>query len=320
MTVGILAMGFYIPEELLPCDKLEEIAELSPEDKERFSLLDIHSIPLERELDSVDMAIKASEKALYNTGLTPGEIDMIIYLQSRSPDYLMSSEATRFQEQLGASRALSFSVNDLGCADVNNALQIASRFLQRNDGIENVLIAYGSKPFGKRRYRKEVTVIGDAGMSLILSRPGSHRILGTVMRTEGKFWDLYKVDYKNKVAEEYEETCTNLRYKFELSIASRNMFKELNEQLLQEQDLKSADGYIMQNLSISAFAFNEKAMELRLAQSCYQNCSRYGHLGNIDIFLNYYTSVMSGEFQPGDRILIMNNSPVACWASLLMEV
>lgn len=318
--IGIQSLEFYIPDNFVPTDQLSEVINLSEKEKQFFSLLQVKTISIAEGYSSVDLAVAASKQALEEANLEAGEIDMIIYLQSRTPEFLMSSEATRFQQELGATKAFSFTVTDLGCANINSALLIAKNFLNSNNSIKNILISYGSKPFGPYRYREAVTVIGDAGMGLIVSNTEKHQILDIKIKTDGTFWDLYKIDHKNKLVQDYKEMCTSPQYKFQLSITSRNVFNELKKQIFEENKIDTVQGYIMQNLSINAFVFNENALDIKLAQSCYDNCKKFGHLGDIDILLNYKTSLLNHEFGQGDLVLLMNNSPTACWSSMLVRV
>lgn len=317
--IGIKSIEFYIPDNLYPVRELKEVQELTPEQQNILSLMKLETVSIAEEYDNTELAYEASKKALTAAGITPENVDVVIYLQSRSPKYLMSSEATRLQELIGATNAYSFTAADMGCTNINIALSLARNILTSDENVDNILISCGSKPTGKDRYREAVTVIGDGGMGVVVSRCEANQLLDIKIKTDGRFWDLYKVEYKDKLVDEYKEICTNSRYKFELSIASRNNFKILNSELL-GNNFDEVNGVIMQNLSESAFTFNEEALQVNLLESCFQNCRMYGHLGSIDIMLNYKTSLQNGEINKGDKVLIMNNSPVACWSSLLIKV
>lgn len=318
-AIGLKSMEFYIPETLLPTKDLPEIQGLAPQAHQAFAMLQVESVSIDETADDVDLAVRAGKQAMEKAGLTPDEIDILIFLQSRAPGYLMSSEATRAQQELGLKRAYCFTLTDLGCANISNALLLAKTYMIANPSLKNILICCGSKPFGQYRYREAVTVIGDAGMGAVVSRTAENRIVDVKLRTDGKFWDLYKIDYKHMLSDEYRELCTSPRYKFELSIASRNNFTEMTKATLEENGLTAPAAYIMQNLAISAFAFNENAQQIKFAKCCYDNCRKFGHLGSIDILLNYKTGLESGEIKKGDHVLILNNSPVACWSTVLLE-
>jgi 3-oxoacyl-[acyl-carrier-protein] synthase III len=76
----------------------------------------------------------------------------------------------------------------------------------------------------------------------------------------------------------------------------------------------------MQNLSEGAFTFYEETLGIEFAPACRRNLRRFGHLGPIDVILNLHTELQSGSIENGDRILILNNAPVAAWSVMLFEV
>lgn len=319
--IGLKAMGFWIPDNFSMVKELAEVKKLTSQEADIYSHLRLETVVVADDSDSIDLAVRASEKALEKIDLLARELDLIIYLQSRVPAYLMSSEATRVQKRLGAQNAFAFTVTDTGCANINTALEIATNYLRANQELQNILICTGSKPCGKERYRPANTVIGDAGMGVIVGRTDSLQIVEQKIMTDGQFWDLYKLDYQQMLGVEYRElVSTSPRYKFQLSIASRNNFSQLNREILEKQQIKQIDAYIMQNLSIPAFEFNEDAFQVKFIPSCFANCQRYGHLGSIDILLNLQTGIEKGEISKDDYVLIMNNSPVACWSSLLVKI
>ncbi len=318
--IGLKSIEFFIPENLYPTRELAEVKNLTPPAQKIFDSLQIETVSIAEDFNNIEQAAEASKLAIMNANLTPDDIDLVIYLQGRTPEYLMSSEATAVQDRVGIKNAHSFTLTDLGCANISNALLVAQNFLKANPEMNNILICCGSKPISKDRYREAVTIIGDGGMGVIVGRTERNRIIDIKLITDGKYWDLWKIDYKKRLEDEYKEICTSPRYKFELAIASRNNFTELNEAICKENDVEKVDSYIMQNLSISAFGFNENAFKVKFAQSCYENCSKYGHLGSIDVLLNYKLGIRNGELKQGDIVLIMNNSPVACWSTILIEV
>lgn len=50
------------------------------------------------------------------------------------------------------------------------------------------------------------------------------------------------------------------------------------------------------------------------------NIRSYGHLGPADVLLNLRTGLDTGEFGPGETVLVMNNSPAAAWSSALVRL
>jgi 3-oxoacyl-[acyl-carrier-protein] synthase-3 len=112
------------------------------------------------------------------------------------------------------------------------------------------------------------------------------------------------------------------RYSFSLAVESKKRFARMNEELLSRHGLtmSDVDHFVSQNISMGAYDFYEQAFDISFAQVCRQNLAGYGHLGSTDIALNLGSGLDSGEFQPGDLVLVMNNAPVAAWSSMLIEI
>lgn len=321
--VGIQDIAMFFPTDEIETVDIPGRNLLSQEEIEYFNTAGIKSIHVSNDDDGYMLAKKATEKLLENTNCDGDDIDMIIFIQCRLPEFFMSSSAARLQDEIGAKNAMVYSISDLGCTDMSMALKQAKDFLTANEQAENVLICYGNKPYSPSRYRFPVTIYGDGGIALMVTRTKQNKLLDISIVTDGKYWDLFKVAYRNHKFSEYREECTDMRkYGFELAILSKMKFVELNGQLLENNDLskENIDHFILQNISLRAYEFYETAFEVKLSPVCKYNLGKFGHLGPADILFNYQTGLNNGLFNRGDKVLIMNNSPVASWSSILLEV
>lgn len=301
---------------------LAEYQLLESGQKEYFDNTGIDFFYTADDATAFDLAERASRKLLKESGLQAGEIDLIIFIRSRLPETLIASEAARLQYCLGAKKAQVFTISDLGCTDMSMAIKLAFDFLTANFNAENVLIAHGCKPFSSKRLRYPVTLTGDGGTALLVARTETNQLIDFKFETEGRYWNLFQMKYKDRVFEDYAEECIDLRmYGFELALESKIRFLELNKALLAENDLKKEDigHYLLQNISEPAFEFYETAFEVKVSPVCRHNLSCHGHLGPNDVMLNYHTGLQKGLFQEGELVLIMNNSPVSVWSSLLLK-
>jgi 3-oxoacyl-[acyl-carrier-protein] synthase III len=321
--VGIEAIAEFLPDEPRAIADLPERKLLTGPNARAFESLGIETVIAAEGGTGIDLAVEASRRVLEAAQVDPERLDVILLCQSRTPEYLMSSEATRLQQALGATGAASLALTDLGCVTISGAIQMARDTLLAREDCERVLIAFGSRSFGRRRFRNPVTITGDGAIALLVGRSERRRIVDIEIETNGRYWDLYRVDYRNQPPERWAEECKDVRiYSMELAIESRNRFRALNKRLLERNGLapQDVDHWIMQNLSESAFGFYEKFLGVAFAASCRANLRRYGHLGNVDVVWNLESSIRSGEFSAGERVLVMNNSPVAAWSSMLVEV
>jgi len=320
---GIAAVRILLPDTRTALTALPEYATLTEEDRTLVAGLGIETVAEAPGTDSGELAAAAVRDLLADRGLDGRDIDALVLVGGRVPAYFVASEATRVQHLAGLTRALAFTVTDLGCAASTGALLTARSLLATTPSWSRVVIAHGCRPPGPRRLRRPVTVNGDAGMAVLLEPDGAMRVLDVEMETDGQYWDLFRVDFRGRPPAEWAEVCTDEpRYSFRLAVESQKRFAALNQRLLRRSglDMSDVDHVVMQNLSEGAFRFYEEGLRLTVAAVCRDNLRRHGHLGPVDVLANLHGGVGSGEFAPGDLVLVMNNSPVAAWSSTLIEV
>lgn len=322
-NIGILGIKVEFSGKSTSIDTLNEKTKLDGPELEYYNTCGIKSVYQAEQESSYSLAKTAAMHLLDEQGLNPESIDTIIYIQSRVPESFISSEATRLQADLGAKNAWAFSIGGLGCTDSTSALKMAVELLKANKKNKNVLIAYGNKQIAQQRFRYPVTIMGDAGVATLIGRTNNNVIQDIQIESNGKYWDLFSVNHSDALGEDYKETCKDLRtYGFELAIESKNRFTSLLHATLGKNGLNVADiqHFLMQNISARAFQYYEDALAIKINPLCSMNLSKYGHLGAADIFINYASGLDSGILEKNQNVLIMNNSPVAAWSTLLIKV
>ncbi|MFG3295284.1 3-oxoacyl-ACP synthase [Streptomyces sp. NPDC048179] len=317
--VAIRSAAWYLPEHALP---ITDVRTLDETERATRDALGIDTVRADDRLDSVALAERAARRALERAGLDARDLRALVMVESRAQETLLSSEATRLQHRLGADDATTFSVGGLGCVSVTPALLTARGLLAADPALDHVLVAHGSKPATALRYRHPVTVNGDGGQALLLSRSGSTRILDIAQLTNGRYWDLFHIDYRDRPTAEWREECTEPRtYSFRLAMETRNRLAAMLDDLLRRNGIGRGDvaGFVSQNLSAGSFTFLEDSLDVELLPACRENLRQYGHLGPNDVFLNLRTAVDRKELAPGDLAVLINVSPVAAWSLLLVE-
>lgn len=320
--VAIRAMGWYLPETGIAVADLPELAEMSAPERRTCADLGIERVPVDA-ADSPTLAARAARRALADAGMTASDLDALVLIESRVPKTLLSSEATAVQAALGADRAVAFSVGGLGCASIAPALLAARGLLCADRHMSAVLVAHGSKPPTARRYRHPVTVQGDCGFAVLLSRSGPLRLLDVVLESDGEYSDLFRVDYRDVPVDRWREECLDIgKYGFRLAVATRDRLRSVNRQLLERNDLRQEDiaGYLCQNLSLAALRFYRESLGVTMEGACADNLRHRGHLGPADALLNLHTTLDRNRWRTGDRVVLLNVSPVAAWSAVLVEI
>jgi 3-oxoacyl-[acyl-carrier-protein] synthase III len=317
--VAIRSSAWYLPEHTLPITAVRTLDETERATRDG---LGIDTIRADDRLSSVALAERAARRALEQAGLDTRDLGALVMVESRVQETFLSSEVTRLQHLLGADNATTFSVGGLGCVSITPALLTARGLLAADPALDHVLVVHGSKPAGALRYRHPVTVNGDGGQALLLSRSGPIRIRDIAQLTNGRYWDLFHVDYRDRPTAQWREQCTEpSTYSFRLAVETRNHLSAMLGELLRRNGIGREDvaGFVSQNLSTGSFTFLEDSLDIELLPTCRENLRRYGHLGPNDVFLNLRTALDRKELAPGDLAVLINVSPVAAWSLLLVE-
>lgn len=320
--IALSALACHLPATSLALADLPELATLTERERATCEALGIERVPVDDAVGAVELAARAGRRALAEAGLEPAGIDVLLVVESRAPDTLISSECTRLQAELGLDRAMAFSVGGLGCASLTPALLTADGLLRADPRVVNILVLHGSKPATPRRYRHPVTVNGDSGGALVVSRHGPIRVRDIQLETNGAYSNLFQVAYRDRVFDQWREECTDLPgYSFRLAVETRNRLRALNSRILARNGLAQADisCYLTQNLSLGAFRGYEDALGITIAKPCYDNLAHHGHLGPNDIVVNLADTLDRGHLLPGELAILLNISPAAAWSALLVE-
>ncbi|WP_438297291.1 3-oxoacyl-[acyl-carrier-protein] synthase III C-terminal domain-containing protein [Streptomyces sp. HUAS TT7] len=322
-TTALRAMAFHQPDGVLRVAELPGLDQLGATERESCAQLGIDEVRADGSLSAFDLAAGAARRALAEARLPAADIGALILVDARAPETLMSSSATRLQALLGAEEAVTFSVGGLGCVSLTPALLAARGLLAADREMDNVLVVHGSKPPTPLRYRHPVTVSGDGGAAAVVSRRGPVRILDILQETHGAYWDLFRVDFRDRPTAQWREECRDIPdYSFRLAVETRNRLCALYRRLLERNGLEPRDisCHLSHNLSAGAFRFTEEALDIKISTACFDNLRQYGHLGPNDVLLNLHTELERGGLADGQRAVLLSASPVAAWSLLLVEI
>src|SRR5690242_12689562 len=141
----------------------------------------------------VDIAADASRVALKRAGLAPASIDAIV-VGTVSSEFAFPSFACSLQERLGADSIPAFDVA-AACSGFVYALAVSDSMMRAGD-FHRVLVvgADALSTMVDWNDRRTAVLFGDgAGAAVMVSEPGPRGVLGSLMRSSGKHWDLLSV-------------------------------------------------------------------------------------------------------------------------------
>jgi 3-oxoacyl-[acyl-carrier-protein] synthase-3 len=320
MSIGVGAIRCVLPDRSVAVTALPELELLGAAEAEFAAGCGIGAVGVFEGATNAGLATRACRELLSDRREEP---DVLLMVGPRAPEVLLGSEACQVQAETELTSTFSFTVDGLGCTGSSAAWALAKDLLLAQPARRSVLIAHASLPTGAERVRYPVTVIGDGAYAMTMVRGGRPALLAHRMETDGSFHDLFRVEYKLAPWYEWREECRSPdRYRFELAMHSRLRLGRMVDEVLAEAgtgrgEVRTA---LMQNVTSSAFEFYQSLLGIAIHPVCAEHLARYGHLGAMDVVLNLDRLIRDGGLAPGDRVLVLNNSPVAAWAVSLWEI
>ena len=182
MNIGLKSWGTYFPEKI---ETAADIAAASgiPEEVilNKMGVRQKHVAGDEDHCSQ--MAARAGRQALERGGISPLDIDLIIYHGSEYKDHFVWSAATHVQKLIGAYNAAAFEIYAL-CAGAPVAIKTAKAIMLDDDSINNVLLVTASRENDLVNYKnprvRYMYNFGAGGGAMLLQRGyGHNRILSS---------------------------------------------------------------------------------------------------------------------------------------------
>jgi len=195
----IISTGGYLPEKILTNYDIEKIVDTSHDwIVERTGIFERH-IASDDE-SSVEMAIKASLKALKSANLQAKDIDMIV-LATTTPERKFPSTAVLLQNQLKINNGFAFDIN-AACTGFIYALDIADKYI-KGGHVKNVLVVGAEKITSLLDWKDRNTCVlfGDGAGAAILTSSEIPGILSNTIGSDGSYKDLLTVNTDNEFIE-----------------------------------------------------------------------------------------------------------------------
>jgi len=185
----IAGIGHFLPENIVTNKSLESVMETTDEwIQERTGIKERRWVVPGDGNTTSSMGTKAARKAIKNAGLTPDDIDFIVFA-TLSPDYYFPGPGVMVQKELG--------IKEIGALDVRNqcsgfiyGLSVADQFI-KTGMYKNVLVIGSELHSGglekSIRGRGVSVIFGDGAGAVVLQRSENLEtgILSTHLHAEG---------------------------------------------------------------------------------------------------------------------------------------
>ncbi|MEM9833752.1 MAG: beta-ketoacyl-ACP synthase III [Bacteroidota bacterium] len=327
----IAGVGRYLPEKVVTNNDLAKIMDTSDEwIQERTGIRERRFFELGKDT-TANMGTRAAQMALENAGLTPQDVDFIVFA-TLSPDYDFPGSGVLVQREL--------EVPTIGALDIRTqctgfvyGLSVANQFIKT--GMYNTVLVIGSEIHSSgldmtTRGRAVSVLFGDGAGAVVLQATdeSGRGILSTHLHSEGKYAEELAVldpgssravprTQKRMIDEGTIFPVMNGNYVFK---HASTRFPEVIQEALAKNQYKPSDIDLLiphqANLRISQMV--QKLLGLSDGQ-VFNNIQRYGNTTAASIPIAISEAWEQGKIAEGDLICLAAFGSGFTWASALIR-
>lgn len=305
MKFKVLGTGSYIPPKVVSNDDLADMVDTNDEwISKRVGIKQRHVSTAET---TSQMAAKAAEKALENSGIKPEELDMII-AASISPEYHSPGVGCMVQKLIGAT-CPAMDVGGTACTGFIYLVETAAAFLALGKA-KKILIIGAERLSGLVDWNDRSTCIifADGAGAMVVSGEEDN-LLASILHTEGND-DVIKIPcvtgsspfYEgDSIKEPYIYMNGQETYKFAVN-SMRGIIMDLMEETgLKDEDIKWVFPH-QANIRI----INEAKRKLPIDPDKFcSNIDKTGNTSSASVAILIDQMNREGKLQPGDKIILV---------------
>jgi 3-oxoacyl-[acyl-carrier-protein] synthase-3 len=271
------------------------------------------------------MAADASRVAMSRAGVTPGELDLIVF-STATPDRLLPATAVDLQAALGASRAAAFDLS-AACSGWLYGLTVAEGMMAAG-GVETALVIGAEKMSAIVNWKDRNTCVlfGDgAGASVLKRSKNGKGILSSFMRSDGTLAELL---YRPNGGASVPMTEAIIADGSHLvKMAGREVFKAAVRSMAEAAD-RALDGARMTGRDIDLMIPHQANVRIIEATAkhanipmdkVFVNVDRYGNTSSASIPIALDEAIQSGRVRDGSTVLFVAFGAGFTWASMVVR-
>lgn len=324
ISVGIIGTGYYVPEKILTNFDLENMVETNNEWIVERTGISERRIADEN-VPTSEIAIHAAENALKNAGVSPEEIDLIIFA-TLTPDTVIPSAACIIQNKLKAVNAAAFDLS-AACSGFVYGISVGSQFIK--SGMYKKVLVVAAETLSKLinwEDRNTCILFGDGAGAAVLSQvEDGYGILGIELGADGSGGDFLNVPASGSLHPATTKTIEDkLHYihmngsevfKFAIKIMGEAALKSLDAAGLKPEDI---DCLIPHQANIRIIKSAAKRLSLPM-EKVVVNVDKYGNTSAASIPIALSEAVESSRIKKGDVIVLVGFGAGLTWASCVMK-
>lgn len=322
----ITGIGSYAPARVMSNADLEKIVDTS--DEWIVTRTGIRERRIKDDgLGVSDLALEASKVALIRAGLTPEDLDLILF-GTVTPDYQVPSAACILQEKMGATLIPAMDVS-AACASFIYGLATAAAFIK--SGVYKRILVIGAEALStitNYKDRSTCVLFGDgAGAVVIEARNGSkpEGILGNYLQTDGRYAKDLWIPMGGSVHPIRFDSSSEQRMFIEMNgnevfrIAVRAMCSAAREACARAKvAVEDVDLFIPHQANIRII----NAMTKRLGvheERVFVNIAKYGNTSSASVPLALEEAYSDGRIKQGSKVMMVAFGGGLAWGASLVS-
>jgi 3-oxoacyl-[acyl-carrier-protein] synthase-3 len=320
-SASVVSTGAYLPSRVVSNDVLTHIVETSDEWIRSRTGIRERRIAAQDEMTS-DMGAKAAQQALQRGGVDPESIDLII-VATCTPDTIFPSTACHIQRKIGATRAAAFDLL-AACSGFLYAMITADQFIA--SGVYRTILVVGAEKLSSIvnwRDRNTCVLFGDgAGAVVLQHREGGRGLLAFNLGADGSQPGILNLMTREgasfdgeSVTGPFIEMAGKEVYRQAVSAMNRSAEECLEKAGCKPEQIR---WFIPHQANFRIVEAVAQRMNVALDRFVI-NLDRYGNMSSACVPVALHETLMSGQLDRGDLILLVTFGGGVTWGSLVLE-
>ena len=306
----IAGTGVSIPKKVVTNNDYAEFLDTSDEwISERTGIKERH-IAIDK--TAWEMAAEAGRQALFNSGISASDIDMVV-VSSATSEYRFPALACIVQNELGLENAFCFDVS-AACSGFIYAIDIAAQYFS-SGRVKNVLVIASEKLSSVTDFtdRSTCVLFGDAAGAVVLSHDTESGLLSSILKSDGKGAKSLicrnaeqKSPWSKDISDHYEPSEIGKLimdgkevYRFAVKAMCDTSSEAMELAGVTVDDIKAIIPH-QANIRIIDSAISKLKLD---ANKVYKNIDKFGNTSSASIPLILHELFTNGTLNKGDLVL-----------------
>ncbi len=316
----ILGTGSYVPKKILTNEDLKQFVDTN--DEWIYSRTGIKERHIVEDEGTLDLAYKASLKALEMANLTAHDIDLIIVATVTS-DFAFPSVGNLLQAKLGARDVMAFDIN-AACSGFMYLLQIADKMI-KGGNYKKVLIV-GAETLTRLtdwRDRNTCVLFGDGAGAMVIGESEEENIIDIITGSQGdtdmllycKNPDIKQPEVNAISPQDHIHMLGSQVFKFATRIMPKTVKKLLDKHNMTSDDIDCVVAH-----QANSRIVEKSARDLKIdMKKMYMNIHKYGNTSAASVPIAIDEAVRTGFLKRGDKFITVAFGGGLTWGGALIR-